>query len=248
MKFHELQQSNLKPVYLFPTRKACEEFNSEMLQTLDSQVHKLVCFDEVDETKSTCKWHKKAAQMLEKLNKDCNNTGGLEAKVKLAVGARTMLRRNIDTKSGLVNGAIGTVVSIANSHIRVKFDHLDQAYEVERVRCKFMVMKKYFVYRRQFPLILAYAITIHKSQGLSLDCAIVDLSSKVFAPGMAYVAMSRVRSLSGLHLVSFDPASIKVSHSSLEEYNRLRSAYRPDLAQYSIPSRTACSKRRLVRA
>ena len=71
------------------------------------------------------------------------------------------------------------------------------------VKSKFMVMKNYYVYRKQFPLILAYAITIHKCQGLSLDCAIIDLSENVFSDGMAYVALSRVRSLSGLHLVAF---------------------------------------------
>ena len=77
-------------------------------------------------------------------------------------------------------------------------------------------MKNYYVYRKQFPLILAYAVTIHKCQGLSLDCAIVDLSEKVFSAGMAYVALSRVRSLSGLHLVAFDAKSIKVSISCLK--------------------------------
>ena len=51
-------------------------------------------------------------------------------------------------------------------------------------------------------------MTIHKCQDLSLDCAIVDLSDKVFSAGMAYVALSRVRSLAGL---SFDPESIIVS-------------------------------------
>ena len=56
----------------------------------------------------------------------------------------------------------------------------------------------YYVSRTQFPLILAYGVTIHKCQGLSLNCAIVDLSEKVFADGMAYVALSRVRSLNGL--------------------------------------------------
>ena len=98
-----------------------------------------------------------------------------------------------------------------------------------------MLMKTFYVYRKQFPLILAYAVTIHKCQGLSLDSAIIDLSSKVFSPGMAYVALSRVRSLSGLHLTEFNPASIIVSNSCLEEINRLRSIYRKDLPLYNIP-------------
>jgi hypothetical protein len=51
---------------------------------------------------------------------------------------------------------------------------------------------------------------------------------------MAYVALSRVRSLSGLHLISFDPKSIMVSYSSIQEYNRLRSKFKPDLLQYNV--------------
>ena len=113
------------------------------------------------------KWNKKAIEQLEKLNNNCSRTAGLEAKLLLAVGARVMLRRNIDTKTGLVNGALGTVL----------------------------------------------AVTIHKCQSLSLDSAIVELSDKVFSAGMAYVALSRVRSLAGLHLSAFDPKSIIVSTS-----------------------------------
>ena len=51
------------------------------------------------------------------MNEDCNLTGGLQAKLVLAYGARVMLCRNIDTKAGLVNGAIGTVMKITKSHI-----------------------------------------------------------------------------------------------------------------------------------
>ena len=89
---------------------------------------------------------------------------GLEAKLVFAIGACVMLRRNIDTSIGLVNGAIGTVLSISKEQIKVKFDHISAPYDVERVHSKFMVMKYFYVYRQQFPLILAYAITIHKSR------------------------------------------------------------------------------------
>ena len=235
-KFVELQKSGQTPVCLLPTRKACREFNDEMLASLDSKVHELACVDDVDESGGTRRWNKKAADHLEKLNSDSNMTAGLEAKLRLAVGARVMLRRNIDTSAGLVNGAIGTIRAIAKRHVSVQFDHMTEPYNVEMVKCKFMVMKNFYVYRKQYPLILAYAVTIHKCQGLSLDCAIVDLSDKVFSAGMAYVALSRVRSLSGLHLIEFHSKSLMVSISCLKEVNRLREKYRPDLPLYAIPA------------
>ena len=89
--------------------------------------------DNVDESASKRKWTSAAEKRLEKLNHDCNLTGGLLAKIVLAVGCRVMLRRNIDTRIGLVNGAIGTVEKITKSCVTVKFDHASDPYDVEKV-------------------------------------------------------------------------------------------------------------------
>ncbi len=87
-------------------------------------------------------------------------------------------------------------------------------------------------------------MTIHKCQCLSLDCAIVDLSDRVFSAGMAYVALSRVRSLSGLYLSAFHPKSIMVSPQCLKEVNRLREIYRTDLPLYELPVEPRASGKR----
>ena len=199
------------------------------------KIQELPCMDVIEETMGNVKWNAKAAKQLESLNQDCNKTAGLEYVLRLAVGARVMLRRNIDTSKGLVNGAIGTVLSITTEVVKVLYDKMTEPYEVEKVNSKFMVMRTFYVSRRQFPLTLAFAITVHKYQGLSLNSALMDLSQKVFASGMAYVALSRVRTLEGVHLINFNKESITVSGDSLREVNRLRKQYRPDLPTYSIP-------------
>jgi ATP-dependent DNA helicase PIF1 len=70
----------------------------------------------------------------------------------------------------------------------------------------------------QLPLILAWALTIHKSQGATLDIAEIDAGSGIFECGQTYVALSRVKSLEGLYLTSFDASKIKVSRRVQEFY------------------------------
>ena len=210
-----------------------------MLSRLKAETKEIPCIDEVDETTGKFKWTQKAKDEMKKLNTDCNLTAGLEAVLQIAVGARVMLRRNIDTRSGLVNGAIGTMVSIKTHHITVQFDGIQAPCDIERVKSKFM---ERYVHRKQFPLILAFAVTVHKCQGQSLDCAMMDLSNKVFCAGVAYVALSRVEKLENLHLIAFTEQAIKVSSKCLHEINRLRQTYRPDLPQYTIPRETQPQK------
>ena len=237
-KFSELQQAGKSPVCLFATKKSCLDFNQKMLHLLKSSIMQIQCTDVYD---GFTKLPARAKACQDKLNEDCNNTAGLEYILTIAIGARVMLRCNIDTASGLVNGAIGTVLAISSKRVTVKFDNIDKPYQVEKVSRKFTIMNKYHIYS----LILSFAMTIHKCQGLSLDCAIIDLSDEIFADGMAYVALSRVRTLSGVHLVAFDPKSIKVSTKCLIELNRLRNLHRTDLPQYIIPQKVP-NKRKMT--
>ena len=81
--------------------------------------------------------------------------------------------------------------------------------------------------RRQFPLVLSWATTIHKVQGLTLDKIVVDMQGRSFAPGQAYVAFSRVRSLDSLFIKNFNPSSIKVSQAVVYEMELLSSECLP---------------------
>ena len=74
----------------------------------------------------------------------------------------------------------------------------------------------------QVPLILSWALTIHKSQGATLDAAEIDVGSGIFECGQTYVALSRVKSLNGLYLTSFDARRIRINKKVKEFYESLR--------------------------
>ena len=78
------------------------------------------------------------------------------------------------------------------------------------------------IVRSAFPLVQCWACTIHKVQGMTLQNIVVDIGSSIFEPGMAYVTLSRVTSLHGLHIIQFNPKSFTPRDDVLEEYSRLR--------------------------
>ncbi|EZA57992.1 ATP-dependent DNA helicase PIF1 [Ooceraea biroi] len=145
-----------------------------------------------------------------------------------------MIRRNIDASLGLVNGTIATVISVirdtSNDYVEKIKLLLPSGFEylIKRVSVKFQVMDKAYVIRKQFPLSLSYGITIHKSQGLSLQNAIMDIDNSVFSCGQVYVALSRVTTLDRLYLINYDPSSVIASEEAIIEYNRLRRIYKPE--------------------
>lgn len=123
----------------------------------------------------------------------------------LRVGARVMATKN-DPESGAVNGSLGVVEHIERSAVRVRFIGLGARW-VERASWEVCDGDRVLASRRQIPLRLAWAITIHKSQGATLDRVSVNLA-RAFAPGQAYVALSRARTIDGLNLEAWSPASV----------------------------------------
>ena len=230
-KFEELLSTDKSPLCLFPTREAC--FNSEILSKLGSKTKEIPCVDEVDETQGTFKWSDKAKEALKKINSDCDLTAGLEAVLQVAVRARVMLRRNIDVSSGLVNGAVGTVIAIKAHHITVQFDGRPEPHNVERVRSKFMLLKKVYVHRKQFPLILAFAVTVQVPGSVVGLCHHGPVGAGVLSRnGIRGSVMCKTAG--DLHLIAFHEEAIKVSSECLQEINRLRQTYHPDLPQYTV--------------
>ena len=87
----------------------------------------------------------------------------------------------------------------------------------------------------QFPLTLAWAITIHKVQVLTLDESVVDMKGSCFNPGQAYVALSHVKKLEGLHIINFNAKAIKASQDSKDEVERLTKNLLSPLPMFACP-------------
>ena len=179
-------------------------------------------------------------------------TGGLETVLCLSVNSRVMMTVNVDTSDGLVNGVMGEVKAILKYDknvvhtVLVKFDDVKvgkiakrsskykQNYPgcvaVQRHKGQYQKLNKKGaqINRTQFPLTLAWAVTIHKCQGLTLEKVVVDMKgAKRFNNGQAYVAFSRVKSIHGLHILNFDESGIKTHSAVRDAMKKLHTRHLP---------------------
>lgn len=142
--------------------------------------------------------------------------------IELRVGAQVMLKCNLSVDDGFVNGSRGVVMSLQRNSVTVKFMNgktKDIMYHVWSIEGK-----EGTATRSQIPLRLAYAMTIHSSQGSSLDFAIVNLGKReIFVPAQAYVALSRVRTLEGLLVEALNVKKIVPNQEALSYVESLES-------------------------
>ncbi|XP_064575780.1 ATP-dependent DNA helicase PIF1 isoform X1 [Zonotrichia leucophrys gambelii] len=213
---HKSERDGILATRLCTHKDDVEITNERRLQQLPGEVH---VFEALD-----------SDPMLVKLIDAQCPVGG---RVELKLGAQVMLAKNLDVSQGLVNGARGVVVG---------FESEQRGLPKVRFLCgvtQLIKMEKWVIKgpsgvhlsRQQLPLKLAWAISIHKSQGMSLDCVEISLS-RVFESGQAYVALSRARSLAGLRVLDFDPKAVRADPAVLHFYRHLRHHQLP--AQHSL--------------
>lgn len=148
--------------------------------------------------------------LVEALKKSCLAPSILTLKV----GARVMCVKN-NFEQGYVNGTLGVVVSCKSDQDPVVRLTNGRVMKIEKASWKVEENGVVKAELTQYPLRLAWAITVHKSQGMSLDAVEVDLS-KAFEPGMGYVALSRVRTLNGLTILGLNETALHVNEDVLE--------------------------------
>jgi ATP-dependent DNA helicase PIF1 len=207
----------IEPTHLYAKNLDVLQYKTEQLEKLKKPITTFRCIDELYDP------------MYKKVLDQCQ----LPQTLQLAEGAQVMLLSN-STVPNHINGSRGVVISVhygqtsynrstvvevvPDAHSVVVRFKSGEIHEISPKATDFLTSSGRIVAKRsQFPLTLAWATTIHKAQGAQLDCVKIDPSG-IFAPGMFYVALSRVTSLEGLSLLNFDQSKVKTYEIVLRWY------------------------------
>ena len=223
-------------LHVYGTNHLTDQYNATMLQKLTTHKH-IIKSSDITKDRNTSQVE------LRLEGKKRTDTGGLSGTLTVAENAFVRLTSNIDVADGLANGIRGIISKIVTndqgsvSSILVRFDdkkvgekakassqyktRYPDAVPIYRHGVPFQ-HKNITVFRSQFPLVLAWASTIHSVQGLSVDRIVVDLS-KIFAAGQAYVALSRVKTLDGLQILNYKTTAFRKDKRVEQEMIRLQS-------------------------
>lgn len=223
---------------LFPIRSKAEYINKMMFEKIEEPIETFTM-----KTITNCKTYIDTDKpidsiVLEKCNsmtttekqfelEQLINNNTLPEKLELKKGSAIMCTANIDMENGICNGSQGIIVDfIGESKLpKVKFTNgIEKVLGFHYIQCD----EYPCLVIGQYPLCLAWALTIHKIQGATLDMAQIDIGQAIFEYGQTYVALSRIKSLEGLYLSSFYPHKIKANPKVIEFYNNLNIIYTTD--------------------
>lgn len=204
---NEWKKLEIKPTLLFTRRADVEEINLAQLKKCkgpDITFKAKTVYSPVAFAAHASEQEK--AWALEKMDKN----GAYVPELTLRVGAQVMLLTNKDVEHGLVNGSRGVIERFCDGPQplpMVKFRN-GEVIIIEPAAWASEDLEGFI--REQIPLRLAYAVTIHKAQGATLDCALIDIGDNTFEYGQAYVALSRVKSLDCLYIWDLKPSAFMV--------------------------------------
>ena len=237
----EWRYLKIRPTLIFPRRAEVDQINIANLQALqeDVLVYKARITLHREKTPPDFKEKSEAFQMAVSM---MDADAAYQVELELRLGAQVMLTTNLDFDLGLVNGSRGVIIEICPV---TKAPVVEFVNGLKRlISYHDWIIDGYpFASRSQIPLRLSYAITIHKSQGSTLDCALVDVGMGTFEYGQAYVALSRITSLEALYIHEFDPRAFRVHPKVRAFYKQLAatSVAPPPSSETSPPTPNNCT-------
>jgi len=230
----------VEPTKLFPTKHKVEEINKFKMTSLNTEMREYKIKYEIKAEKEIRRHFSENEIKLE-LEFLASNLL-CDKEIKLKIGSQVMCIINIKSEQGdvlICNGSQGIIKSYCEitGYPFVKYNN---GIEMVMTRHSWVSENIPGICVSQVPLILSWALTIHKSQGASLDAAEIDVGSGIFECGQTYVALSRVRSLNGLYLTSYDHKRIKINkkvkdfYESLTLYYNSKETYIPPVINESV--------------
>ena len=204
----------IQPTKLYSKNINVEKENDAELDKLAQKGEEFCAYEMDIQTYHSSKCRKDF--IIRKFKKFCSAPDYLE----LCIGAQVMLVKNIDLLHGLANGSRGIVVGFTLEDLPIVRFLNGEERPIGMELWEMEEQDKVILRAYQVPLRVAYAISIHKSQGCSLDYAQIDLSN-IFEYGQAYVALSRVKSLRGLSISAIDYDCIQADPVAVAYYKTL---------------------------
>jgi ATP-dependent DNA helicase PIF1 len=153
----------------------------------------------------------------------CSNNSKVnkeEYVVNLILGLKIIITRNIDFDNGLVNGTLGTIINLTPYYVTIR-DIYDNVHNIKFYTDKNNNGPLKSNNTTFMPIKPAYALSIHKSQGSTLDAVEIDGGSNIFTSGQLYTAISRAKTLKYVKLIDLDKSSFMTNIKVKEFYKRL---------------------------